>query len=488
MPRRPSLALPLPLLVALLGCNALFGIEDATVRGGAGGGAGGSSGAAGSGGASAGAGGSAGQGGAGGGSAGKAGAGGVAPPLAQVAAGAEHTCAWLPGGTVQCWGAGSYGQLGNRIVEKSERPTTVLDAAGNALTGIARVELGNRHSCALDGEGGVLCWGENSSGQVGAPANMGGMAALPAPTRVNDAAGMPLRDVLQIAVGDAHACALLASGTVACWGRNDFGQLGSAGDQTHLARLVTDQATGDALADVRAIAAGDIFNCALTDQGKLLCWGSNNFGQLGATGVGSFSAGAQLFVDSTNAELDGIEELALGGFHGCARLAGGRVRCWGSDDASQLGGPLGAGGAGGDGAGGAPRASPGPHPDPVPVSNAAGGELTAALGLSLGTRHSCALFDGGFVRCWGQNASAELGDGTTVESIGARLVLRDEGGGEAAGAQALGLGNQHSCAAVDAEVYCWGSNLLGQLGRGENFGADTPTLFPQPVEGLSLGP
>ncbi len=398
-------------------------------------------------------------------------AGGDGQGAIKVAVGADHSCAWAVGGRVQCWGKGDFAQIG-KAVAASPKALTVLDAQNEPLSGVRDVALGNRHSCAVSGEGGVLCWGDNSGGQVGSDP-----LALPStavPTRVRDGSGGELTNATRVALGDSHGCALGANGVVFCWGNNDFGQLGSRDfASSPLAQAVVDEAK-NALVGVTQIAAGDFFNCALTDTGKLYCWGQNSFGQLGAQAGGASSLShAVEFLPESKMAAAGVEQIAAGGFHACARVASGRVRCWGADDEGQLGG-LGAGGS--------------PPSTLVAVATAAGPELEGTADLALGTRHACVLSGGGRAACWGRNASGELGDGTTTATRGARAVL-DERGAPAEGARQISLGGQHSCVSAASTVYCWGSNEFGQLGRESGFGGLDPALFPVPIDGaLDVAP
>lgn len=128
-----------------------------------------------------------------------------------------------------------------------------------------------------------------------------------------------------------------------------------------------------------------------------------------------------------------------GGYHTCARLMDGTVRCWGENELGELGNGTSA------------NAS-----TPVPVSN-----LTGVTALALGPNHTCAVVAGGTVACWGDNAYGQLGDGTTHRSY-VPVAVRG-----LAGAVALALGERHSCAALsDGSVVCWGNNDLGQIGTG----------------------
>ena len=134
--------------------------------------------------------------------------------------------------------------------------------------GNRQIAAGAEHTCALTSSGGVKCWGRNNYGQLGDGTTTDRLT----PVDVSDLAD----GVQSIEAGVAHTCALTASGVTMCWGRNDYGQLG---DGTTTDRL-TPVEVSDLAVDVQAIAAGPEHSCALT-SGDIRCWGGNGRGQLG---------------------------------------------------------------------------------------------------------------------------------------------------------------------------------------------------------------
>lgn len=182
-----------------------------------------------------------------------------------IATGHSHSCALLDHGVPFCWGGNAYGQLGNGSTEDALTPREVL------VRNVVALLAGDSHTCALVEGGWVWCWGLNTSGQLGSPP----ADSSPRPLEV---AG--LRDVTAIAAGRQHTCALLAAGSVSCWGSNTLGQLGnnSAAGSSHTPVAVALPAQPAAA----AIAAnGGDHTCALLADGSLRCWGGNGHGQLG---------------------------------------------------------------------------------------------------------------------------------------------------------------------------------------------------------------
>ncbi len=136
-------------------------------------------------------------------------------PAISVAAGANHTCAVTQAGDVYCWGEGSKGQLGNGARLQSPSPVKVQF---QGTTKAVRVVAGGQHTCAIDTQRRVWCWGDNSKGQLG--------GEIFDADRVQPYPVSNLTDVLTVSAGNEHTCAVRTNGTAWCWGENGVGQLG----------------------------------------------------------------------------------------------------------------------------------------------------------------------------------------------------------------------------------------------------------------------
>ena len=386
-----------------------------------------------------------------------------AEPVAAVSAGGSHTCALLGGGSVKCWGWNSNGQLGlgdsNNRGDNADEMGALLPAV--ALGGRATaVAAGGIHTCALLENGSVKCWGENANGRLGLgdEADRGDDAgemgsALPAVSLGGTATA--------VAAGTGHTCALLADGSVKCWGRNEYGQLGlgDADDRGDEAGEMGTSLPAVALGGrATAVSAGNAHTCALLADGTVKCWGRNNSGELGLGDADDRGDEAGEMGTSLPAVALGgtATAVAAGAHHACALLEGGSVKCWGDNSSGQLGQDD-TDGRGDD-------------------ANEMGTNLpaialgAAAAGISLGSQHSCALLSGGTVKCWGGDDQSQLGQGTFETSVG------DQDGEMAAlAAVALGgtvrtlaAGGAHVCAVLaDGRLKCWGDNGQGQLGLGD---------------------
>ena len=246
----------------------------------------------------------------------------------------------------------------------------------------------------LVANGTVRCWGDNGFGQLGLGDTQDRLAPVTVPGLAN---------VVAIAAGELHTCALTASGISFCWGFNGSGRLGE-GTQNSSPRPIIVRLT-----NMVGIAGGSSHTCALRSDGAPFCWGANASGQLG---VGSTGA---LFVP-TFVSLPNAIAIAGGLGHSCALVSAGggilsgEARCWGDNSVGQLG-----------------NATTSTTPSLVPqvVKNVRtigglGGSFTIAtplgrtVGIATGRRHSCVLLANGGVSCWGDNTSGQLGVNSTT--------------------------------------------------------------------------
>jgi alpha-tubulin suppressor-like RCC1 family protein len=337
-----------------------------------------------------------------------------------------HTCALTTVSDVVCWGYNSTGQLGDGTT--TSRPAPVL-VTGLSET-ITAVSVGAGHTCALTDSGRVLCWGVNTDGQLGT----GATPDRHTPTPV---AGLPVT-VVAVAAGGNHTCALLKTGGAMCWGANDHGQLGDGS----LASAPEPVPVSGLPPNTKAIAAGGEHGCAITGAGGVACWGWNGNGQLGdGTSVDHLTAMPVKGLSS------GVTAIAAGALHTCAVTTGGKALCWGSNSQGQLG----------DG-------TTTSHSTPVAVSGAGG-----FTSIATGATHTCAKTSAGAVWCWGDNNRGDLGDGTSLRSATPVAVSG------LSPASDITAGNGDSCAVTTAgHIECWGANFEGQLGYDPPFDRVTP--------------
>jgi len=188
--------------------------------------------------------------------------------------------------------------------------------------------------------------------------------------------------------------------------------------------------------------------CILATTGKTSCWGSNDFGSLGA--------GDSHTLETTPVAVAGPAFIAIStsDFSSCGLTAGGRVWCWGELPA------------------------PGPNRTPptstIPVEQPAG--PASFVAISTGLRYVCGLDAAGVAYCWGANFAGVLGVGDTVTRTSPTLVA----GGLRF--KSIGASIVDTCGLTTAGVaYCWGENSDGSLGVGSTGGR--AVLSPTPVRG-----
>ena len=210
----------------------------------------------------------------------------VGDTVLALAAGGTHTCALLPMGRVRCWGIGQDGQLGHGILDPlgppelswvgdNETPASMGDVPVGGT--VVQIATGAGHSCALLDTGAVRCWGSNYFGALGHNMDDGddiGDDETPA-----DIGDVPLdTPVIQVAAGYQTTCALLTTGAVRCWGYNNYGQLGQGHQQNLLAAQAPDIELGGIAS---ALSLRDDEACAALTDGTLRCWGRTFWGELG---------------------------------------------------------------------------------------------------------------------------------------------------------------------------------------------------------------
>src|SRR5208283_4523204 len=354
-----------------------------------------------------------------------------------LSAGFDHTCAVLSGGTVECWGDNSDGELGNGTTTNSAIPVAVSGLSGGATA----VAAGFEFTCALLSGGNVECWGNNLLGQLGNAATSAPQVTTPV---MVTGYLLPVRGAVQVTVGDVHTCALLSDATVECWGYNGRGQLGNG---TTTASSIPVAVSG--LSGVTGITAGTEYTCALLSNGTGECWGDNVYGN-----VGDGTTLTQYSTPVAVSSLSGANAMTAGTDHTCALLYDGESECWGLNFYGALG-------------------NGGTTDSPIP-SAVSGAYLATAI--SAGDSTTCALISDGTVQCWGYNGSGELGNGTTTNSDTPVAVIG------LSGAKAIIDGYESTCALLSGgTVECWGGNVYGELGNGTN----TNSNIPVAVIGLS---
>jgi len=354
------------------------------------------------------------------------------------ARGGSHACAVLQDGSVRCWGSNASGQLGTGRDDAGVMPafaTTPREVVGlTGATGVVATGSGRfGTSCVLSGIGDVTCFGSNEWAQLGR-----GLAASsgPNPDPAPVAGGLKAKAV---ALTNTFALAIGTDDALWSWGANDSRQL---------ARATTGADAGSPAVPARGETVdGRVKACAGTTQtgfvvseGRaLLSWGGGTAEQLGrASSLARDPIPAALAISD-------VSRIATGNAHACA-LHRGQVDCWGKNEHGQLG-----------------TSRKADELLPARVALPAG---VYAVDIAAGGDSSCIIAANGDVYCWGANGSAQVGAPAGADQPTARRI---EGLTEAT--VAIAVMSEAVCALLrSGSVACWGSNAVGQLGRGTRDG------------------
>lgn len=398
--------------------------------------------------------------------------------ILSVATGGFHTCVATTSASnnLFCVGENSYGQLGNGVSTLAYIPAPIASLS----TGVGQITAGSSHSCVSNANQ-IQCWGNNRFGQLG-DGSTESTIMVSKPIAFDS-------DIRQLKAGAGFTCAITAKGAASCWGSNLYGELGNetttnaltptlvkglannvtaiAAGNSHACAMVQNtspsshsiwcwgnnlyqQLGNESIAFSRsplevanspvklnALAAGNDHTCVITEDGAAKCWGHNNAGQLG-DGTQKDRGSLQ----DVKGLGGNVTQIAAGNEHTCALMRDGSVMCWGSNTYGQLG----------DG-------STNIQLTPRPVT----GLPSVAISISAGKNHTCAILTLGELRCWGLNTSGQLGNGQTSNTSPPNTVM-----GFAKNATSVTAGGNHTCATVaSGRVFCWGENTSGQLGTGQ---------------------
>jgi len=309
-------------------------------------------------------------------------------------------------------------------------------------------------------------------------------------------------DAVEIRASRATTCVLRRSGVVSCWGDNAYGQANpqydaalksaptpwgvydSTAEPSRFtpANVLRGATANGAAAGAESIALGHAHGCGLFAGGSVRCWGDGSRGQLGV------GAGRDAFQVAAISGVPPLVELASGIAYSCGRTAAGSVWCWGDNHLAQLG-----------------SAAPGPAPREVPG-------VTGATALQVGADRMCARLGSGQVWCWGDSLDCgedhphapalvpELeNDLRFVRAAGECFWCVLDGAHRLGcdgdpislihftleGVANVAAGTSHACAIrSDDSVWCWGSNVQGELGRTTSEDKDpvpAPVLWPSQI-------
>jgi alpha-tubulin suppressor-like RCC1 family protein len=337
----------------------------------------------------------------------------------EISAGQYHTCARKQNGKTYCWGYNEQGQTGvgeTRIWNAALRRYQILPVTRPSFVANTRqVEAGGYHSCAVGTDNRALCWGLNTSGQLG---DGSGIDHQPLPVVV--AGGLSFNSV---SAGLYGSCGQATTGLF-CWG--------------NIQNTSTPQQLS-ANTDFRGVSVGYLHACMLhpLDAFRAYCWGVNSSQQAGVDPA--LWSGPVPFAFQSSLGQNTLA-LSTGDYYSCGDRGDGNVWCHGYNGWGQLG--------------------TGDFSTGFQARRVGGGGLPLH-GVAAGANHACALDNGARAWCWGNGNNGELGQTNPVVSAVPVMVA----GGRTL--RAVASGTLHSCGiGTDNHVYCWGNNSYGQLGVG----------------------
>lgn len=320
-------------------------------------------------------------------------------------------------------------------------PCSSLPVPVSGITNAVQVVVGDYNACALLAEGTVKCWGRNIFGELGQGTTTGPEKCLWRGSEIScsmtPVAVPSLSGVAEIGGGGEYEnCARLSSGTGECWG-------------TSKPSTVRAPEPVEGLGAIIGINSGEgtFAPCAVLESHSVACWGRNDYGVFGNGKESSEYIATPVVVSGVS----NATAASAGIVSACATLSGGGIDCWGRNEY----------GAVGDG-----HHAVGEVATPSAVVG-----ITKATQVAVGDDHACAL-ENKEVKCWGTGGEGQLGNGETPE-------IDDEPVHVTGISSAVGLsaGDLHTCAVLTSkQVECWGSNRVGELGDGTTTKRTTPVF------------
>ena len=320
-----------------------------------------------------------------------------------------------------CWGENYYGQSGLGTTSNLKIPVK-FSFNGNETFSPGKVSIGTSSTCMINDQGFLYCRGYNVySGNLGRN------------NTINDYTPEKVfgnYNFSEIELSNTHSCGLLQNGSALCWGSNTYGQVGDGTSGTD--RYVPTYVKGDNLfGDIHLSA---VFGCGLLNNGSALCWGRNNFGQLG------MGNNTQMYIPQFSSGGYNFSTISLGRLHVCGLLQNGSALCWGRNNFGQLG-----------------LGTSNTTTMYAPTYVSGGYNFNK---ISLGEYNSCGLLQNGSALCWGSNIYGQLGDNSTSQREYPYFVYGNNNFSN------IVLGQHHSCGFLqNGSALCWGRNNYGELGN-----------------------
>ena len=344
----------------------------------------------------------------------------------QISCGDVNAAAIQSNGTLWTWGSNIYGQLAQNNTLTYSSPVQVFAAATGVWKTIG--QSASIHQIAIQSNGTLWTWGNNSSGQLGLNTTVG----VSSPVQVGT-----LSYWTQVSGGQLNSLAIQSNGTLWAWGDNRFGALAQNNTATYSSPVQV-----GALSVWTQVAASPYYStAAIQSNGTLWAWGYNSYGQAGQGNTTNYSSPVQV------GALTVWKQISCGYQCVMAIQSNGTLWSWGSNNQGQLG-----------------QGNISSYSSPVQV-----GALSTWTKVACGYLQTLAIQSNGTLWAWGYNGFGTLGQGNTTYysspvQVGALSVWTQV------------TSSYYSAAAIQSNgtLWSWGANSYGQLGLNTNINYSSP--------------
>ena len=254
--------------------------------------------------------------------------------IVEISLGEYHTCARNITGVIFCWGRNQNGELGIGTTDNQENLPQFVNFPSSYASNFTQIAVGGFHACAINEDKFCFCWGWNDLGQVGleSSSNPQNIDKQTTPVLLQG----DQKPYKEVSLGYKHSCIIDADDNLFCWGENQYYELGKFHDENNDQR--NDAKVYELLYitnNTDKISLGKKHTCAIKNTGHVFCWGLNYYN--GTLPLQTLNDARTDYSPILIQELSNITDISLGDSHTCATYFTGSVFCWGENNRGQLG-------------------------------------------------------------------------------------------------------------------------------------------------------